>query len=293
MGWLYRWSSLLRWYDLSLGYNRLIVLLSAVAGALGLVVGLSGEGAVVATVGRAAVAGLTAFGAAAVAKEIDPDHPRSAVLATAVAIPAAWIAMPESLPALLWLLLLLRFINRATGLPPKWTDTLALLLLAGWLMWLGGPFFPGLRFASPLFGVLTGAALITDALLPNGRRAHGPLGGLAVAGAVAYWLVNAARFAATPHETSLVILLLAIAVATIGVILTCYVILMPGDATGRPLDSARFQAAQIVALAVGLSFASWHGNAGATLFVALWAALVGAIITSWAIIGARRAPASS
>ena len=116
--------------------------------------------------------------------------------------------MPESLPALLWLLLLLRFINRATGLPPKWTDTLALLLLASWLMWLGGPFFPGLRFASPLFGVLTGAALITDALLPNGRRAHGPLGGLAVAGAVAYWLVNAARFAATPHETSLVILLL-------------------------------------------------------------------------------------
>ena len=38
MGWLYRWSSLLRWYDLSLGYNRLIGLLSAVAGALGLVV---------------------------------------------------------------------------------------------------------------------------------------------------------------------------------------------------------------------------------------------------------------
>ena len=157
MGWLYRWSSLLRWYDLSLGYNRLIGLLSAVAGALGLVVGLSGEGAVVATVGRAAVAGLTAFGAAAVAKEIDPDHPRSAVLATAVAIPAAWIAMPESLPALLWLLLLLRFINRATGLPPRWSDTLALLLLAGWLMWPGGPLFPGLRFATPLFGVLTGA----------------------------------------------------------------------------------------------------------------------------------------
>ena len=29
MAWLYRWSSLLRWYDLSLGYNRAIVLLSA------------------------------------------------------------------------------------------------------------------------------------------------------------------------------------------------------------------------------------------------------------------------
>jgi hypothetical protein len=293
MGWLYRWSSLLRWYDLSLGYNRLIVLLSAVAGVLGLALGLSGEASVAAAVGRAAVAGLTAFGTAALAKEIDPDHPRSAVLATALAIPAAWIARPESLPALLWLILLLRFINRATGLLPKWTDTLGLLLLAGWLMWPGGPLFPGLRFASPLFGVLTGAVLIVDALLPNGRRAHGVLGGLVVAGSVAYWLVNAARFLSTPHETWLVVLLLAITMATIGVILTCYVILMPGDATGRPLDSARFQAAQIVALAAGLSFASWHGNAGATLFVALWAALVGAIITHWVIIGARHAPVSS
>lgn len=114
-----------------------------------------------------------------------------------------------------------------------------------------------------------------------------------MAGSVAYWLVNAARFLSTPHETWLVVLLLAITMATIGVILTCYVILMPGDATGRPLDSARFQAAQIVALAAGLSFASWHGNAGATLFVALWAALVGAIITHWVIIGARHAPVSS
>lgn len=292
MGWLYRWSSLLRGYDLSLGYNRVIVLLSVVAGALGLALTVPSEASIAAVLGRAAVAGLNAFGAAAVAKEIDPDHPRSAVLAAAVAIPATWIAMPESLPALLWLLLLLRFINRATGLPPRWSDTLGLLLLAGWLMWPGGPLLPGLRFATPLFGVLTGASFIADALLPDGRRAHGILGGLVLAGAVAYWIANAARFASTPHETWLVVLLVAITVATIGVILTCYVILMPGDATGRPLDSLRFQAAQIVALGVGLSFASWHGRAGATLFVALWAALVGAIIMYWVNAGARPAPAS-
>lgn len=293
MAWLYRWSSLLRWYDLSLGYNRAIVLLSAVAGALGLAVGLLGGATMAAAFGRAAVAGLTAFGAAALAKELDPDHPRSAVLAAALAIPAAWFARPDSLPALLWLLLLLRFVNRATGLAPKWTDTLALLLLAGWLMWTGGPLFPGLRFATPLFAVLTGAVLIIDALLPHGRRVHGLLGGLVVAGALAYWLINAAHFPAAPHETWLAVVLLAIASAIIGVILTCTVILMPGDATGRPLDSSRFQAAQIVALAAGLSFASWHGHAGAALFVALWAALVGAIISHWVTIGAHQTPATS
>jgi hypothetical protein len=293
MDWLYRLSSLARWYDLSLGYNRVIVLLSAVGGALGFVISWLGDPSLVAAIGRAAVAGLNVFGAAALAKEIDPDHPRSAVLAAAVAIAAAGVVRPESLPAILWLLLLLRFINRATGLAPKWTDTAALLLLAAWFLWRGGPLLPGLRFATPLFAVLTGAVLIVDALLPHGRRAHGPLGGVVVAGGLVYWAANAASFASTPHETWLTVVLLLITMATIGVILTCYVILMPGDATGRPLDSSRFQAAQIVALAVGLSFASWHGNAGATLFVALWAALVGAVITYWAIIGARRSPAST
>ena len=62
---------------------------------------------------------------------------------------------------------------------------------------------------------------------------------------------------------------------------------------GSKRMSDRLRTVSYTHLAVGLSFASWHGNAGATLFVALWAALVGAIITSWAIIGARRAPASS
>ena len=46
MGWLYRWSSLLRGYDLSLGYNRVIVLLSAVAGALGLALSVPSEASV-------------------------------------------------------------------------------------------------------------------------------------------------------------------------------------------------------------------------------------------------------
>ena len=108
----------------------------------------------------------------------------------------------------------------------------------------------------------------------------------------AYWIVNATSFGPRPHDTWLGVVLLTTAVALIGVILSCTVVLMPGDATGRPLDSSRFQAAQIVALSVGLSFASWHGNAGAVLFVALWAALVGATVVHWVVAGARRSPVS-
>ena len=283
MAFFHRWSSLLRAYDLSLGYNRLILLLSAGGGAVALVGGvLAGQGLWPALL-RAFVGGVTVFAAAALAKELDPDHPGSALVAAALALPLVWWAAgAASLLPLLWLVLLLRFINRSTGLAPKRTDTLALLLLAAWLSWT----------RSPLFGLLSGGALVVDALLPHGRRAHGPWGALVALPTVLFWIANADRFAPPVRpETWLVVVLLALTVMTIGVILTCYVILAPGDATGRPLDPARIQAGQIVALAAGLSFASWHGRAGATLFVALWAALAGTVVLYWLDLDSRRTTA--
>ena len=279
---IYRWTSLFRAYDLSLTSNRVILLLSALGGAMGFALGVFGSPDVWPAFGRVAVGGLTPFAAAAIAKELDPDHMLSAVLAAALALPAIWVAPAESLLPLLWLLISLRFINRSTGLAPRATDALALLLLSGWLVWMG----------SPLFGVLAGACFVLDALLPGGRRAHAALGGATILAAVAYWFANADRYGPQPHDTWLGVVLLTTAVALIGVILSCTVVLMPGDATGRPLDSSRFQAAQIVALGVGLSFASWHGHDGAALFVALWAALVGAVIMHWIIISQRHTPAT-
>lgn len=279
---IYRWTSLFRAYDLNLTANRIILLLSALGGAIGFALGLSNAPGLWPAFIQAAVGVATPFAAAAIAKELDPDHMLSAVLAAALALPAVWVAPAESLLPLLWLLIGLRIINRSTGLAPRATDALALLLLSGWLVWIG----------SPLFGVLAGAILVLDALLPGGRRVHAILGAATVVAAVAYWIANASRFGSQPHDTWLGIVLLTTTIALIGVILSCYVILMPGDATGRPLDSARFQAAQIVALAVGLSFASWHGHDGTALFVALWTALVGAVIMHWIIISKRHTPAT-
>lgn len=282
MAQLYRLSSLWRSYDLSLGYNRLILLLTALGAAVGLGRGLLVGQPFVPTLPSAFLGGVTVFIAATLAKEIDPDHPQSAVLAAVLALPAVWVANLMSLPALLWLLLVLRFVNRSTGLAPKVTDALVLLVIGGGLAWL----------VSPLFGVLSGGVLLLDALLPDGRRAHGPLGGLVMVAGVVYWLLNAGNFPPAPAPTWLVVALLALTIAAFGIILACYVILASGDATGRPVSSARFQAAQTIALAIGLCFASWHGVYGAVLFVALWAALVGAVIIHWLHAGSRRSAAS-
>ncbi len=281
---LYRWSSLLRAYDLRLGYNRVIVLLSALGAVVALVAGIIAGLPMSDVLLRAFAGGVTAFGAAGLAKELDPDHPGSAVAGAAMAIPLAWwVARPESLLPLLWLILILRFVSRSTGLPPKLTDALGLILLAGWLSWA----------RTPLFGILTGVVLVLDVLLPHGRRVFGWLGAPVALATGLYWALNAARYPSAQAETWLVVALLALTIAIIGVILTCYVILTPGDATGRPLEPVRVQAGQIVALTVGLFFASWHGDDGATLFVALWLALAGTVVLYWRDIDSRRATVPS
>lgn len=277
---LYRWSSLVRAYNVKLGYNRVIVLLSILGAAVALAAGAVAGQPLPALLLRALAGGVTVFAAAALAKELGPDHPGSAVASAALAVPLVWwVARPESLLPLFWLILSLRFVNRSTGLPPRITDTLGLILLAGWLSWT----------RTPLFGILTGVVLLLDVLLPDGRRVHGWLGAAVALVAGLGWAVNGERYPPAHAETWLIVVLLALTVAAIGVILNCYIVLAPGDATGRPLNPTRVQAGQIVALAVGLFFASWHGRDGATLFVGLWAALGGTVAQYWRDVNSRRA----
>lgn len=279
---LHRWSSLPRTYDLRLGHNRAILLLSLVGAAVALFAGVRGGLSPGALPARAVAGGLTVFATAALAKEIDPDHVGSALAGAALSVPAVWwVARPESLLPLLWLVLILRLINRSTGLAARPTDALAVLLLSAWLS----------STHSPLFGLLCGMALILDASLPHGRRVYAGLGAFAFLVAALFWGLNAGRFPATPPQTWLIVTLLLITMATIGVILSCYTIFARGDATRLPLDPSRVQAGQILALAVGLFFASWHGLEGATLFAALWAALGGTVVLYWSDTHSRQSAA--
>ena len=263
----HRWSSLVRRYDLGLGYNRLILLLTGAAVASGAAVGWLDGLPLSQVAWRAFAGGVTVFVAAVLAKEIDPDHPRSAVLAAALAIPTLWLARLSGLSFLLWLVLMLRFVNRSTGLAPKVTDTLALLAVTAWVGWA----------VSPFLAILAGGVLVLDGLLPDGRRAHVLPGVLVALAATAWLLLGAGLSTPTPSSPELTIVLLAVAVAFIGVILASYQITAVGDATGRPLQVARVQAAQAVGLGVALLMASWAGPEGVVLASALWAALLGAV----------------
>lgn len=259
----YRWSALIRSYDLTLRHNQLILLLTLAGAGLAF---LTGETSVSwSSLYRAILGGITVFAAGALAKEVDPDRPRSALFAAVLALGVAWIALPASLLALLWLGGALRFLNRTTGLRPLPTDTLFLLALTAWLSWR----------EIPLFGLLFGGLLMLDAALPDGRRWHTGLGAALLIG-TAVWLWRG-DWPIEPLPAWLVLALLAIAVGFVAVILNSYQVAAVADATHSPLHPSRVQAGQVFALAAGLALASWRGASGVALFLALWAALLGVL----------------
>ncbi len=260
----HRLSALFRSYDLTLRHNQFILILTVVGAALAFV---AGEIAVSwSSLYRAALGGITVFAAGALAKEVDPDRPHASLAAAVLALGVVWVADPASPPALLWLVGALRFLNRATGLRPLPTDMLALLGLTAWLSWR----------EAPLFGLLFGALLMLDAVLPDGRRWQMWLGlALLIGSAVWLWLGD---WTIEPLPAWLVLVLLAVAIGFIVVILNSYHVQAVGDANGQRLDSSRVQAGQVFALAAGLALASGRGLSGVALFVALWAALVGVLV---------------
>ena len=273
----HRWSSLFRGYDPTLRYNQVLLILSAVGALLGFVLNDSASWP---RLYELVVAGAAVFLAGALAKELDPDRPGAALPAAVLTLAVAGRAEMINLVALLWLLACIRLINRSTGLRPKPTDILALLLIAAWLVWRVGP----------LFGALTGGILIADALLPDGRRVHAVIGAAVLIASTARLFLS--NWSITPPEPWLVLVLLVVAVIFIPVILSYSHVEAVGDATGKPLDPVRVQAGQTIALSAGLFFASWRGETGVMLLVALWTALLGSA-AHYLIVGRLRRPAAS
>lgn len=254
------WSSLYRGYDLKLRHNQLMLVLSAVGAVAGF---FFNKGTFWPNVYAAIIAGATMFAAGALAKELDPDGPLPALVATIVMLLLIWVAHPVGVVALFWLIGCVRFINRSSGQRPKPTDTLVLLVLAIWLSWQ----------EIPIFGILFGALLILEGLLPDGQRIYAALG-LVVLIICSTWLFLG-DWAANIPPFFLAVALLLIAVAFIAVILSSYHISTVGDTTGDPLNPSRVQAGQAIALSAGLFLASWRGETGVELLIALWAALLG------------------
>jgi hypothetical protein len=209
-------------------------------------------------------AGLVPFLTWALGRELDPDHDLSAFVGAALALVALFFVEFPSLFAMVWLLLLLRVVNRTVGLPATLFDTLTVLGLGIWLTWQG----------EWMAGLATALALLLDGLLPPALRRHLIAAVLALGGTVVILVVHGAA----PEGFSSLemgIPALVTAVLFLVVIVMSRRVQALGDVTGEPLRVERVQAAQGLALLTAVLYGVWSGSAGVLALLPLWAAMAG------------------
>lgn len=210
-------------------------------------------------------AGLVAFLAWALARELDPDHDLSAFVGITLALVALlFLGLPQFLP-LFWMLLALRIVDRTVGLPARPLDSLAIIGLGLWLTWQGGW----------IYGLATAAALFLDGWLEPPLRRHLLLSGIVLAATIVLALLgDAAPSGGWDSEMLRFVAYLAglmffITTDTLGdAEALC-------DVTGEPVRPARVRAAQMLALLTALLVTSGAGQQGLVALLPLWAAMLG------------------
>lgn len=209
--------------------------------------------------------GVMLFLAWAIAREIDPDFPRSALVAAGA---AAAILPGGSAPAgtSVALLLALRIVTRSPGKAPTLPDLVILPLLSAVVAWTPRGWLGGAAVA---------VALVVDARMPDpaGRRNY------AGAVAVAVAALAVALSAGTLRVGFTVPTPLGWAALAGGLLafpaMRRYVPQSVQDRSGSRITPGRLRAGRLIALGTGAAGLGLFGGAAAPLLAGMWASFVG------------------
>jgi hypothetical protein len=212
--------------------------------------------------------GLAVFLAWALCRELDPDHDLSAFVAASFALAGSWIWGAGSLGLMLWILLLLRIVNRTTGLRATILDSLGVLGLSAWLAWQGN------------WGYLVIAALglLLDGILRRGQQRQIALAALCLGLSAVVLILNGWIWHESGVSPIALVIALCLSALFIPVILASRKVNSLGDVNGDKLNPRRVQAAQALAVLAGIQAAIWSGTSGLTAFMPMWAAASGAAL---------------
>ena len=256
---LYQRTAIARPLDPAYPTNRAVLILLPVAALAGAVWALaSGAGG---AVSMALIAAAVAFGTWALARELAPDDNPAAFVAMALGLGSMGLWPKPSLALLFSTLMLVRIVNRTTGLTARVVDVVLVFGLVAWTAW---------STASPLVLVVAALAFGFDAILAEPARRHAWAAAVALAGALALGL-------STGLTTSELGGTAAWAVAVV-VVLYLWLIVStrridaPCDVTGEPNRPERIKAGMLVALLVA-GQALVHGNGGIAMAAPLWATM--------------------
>jgi len=251
--------------DPSYPTNRAIAVLTTVVTIAGAILHLLRGTTPLESVLWGIAAGLAVFLTWALGRELDPDHDLSAFVGAGLVFIALLLVDAPSLLLILWLLSVLRTVNRTVGLPAKPLDSLWVLGLSAWLTWQG----------YWMVGLVTAVAFLLDGLLPPPLRRQLLASGLAFLATVILSIFHGERAMETEPTMLVVVLSIAVVGLFLPVVATTREVEAVGDATRAPLIPRRVRTAQVLALLIALLFAWWDGASGVVALLPLWAAMIG------------------
>lgn len=190
----------------------------------------------------------------------------SAFVAFALALGGLCLWGLPQLSVLFWLILVVRVVNRTTGLPAGVLDAFGVLGLGLWLSYQGGWGY----------GVITALAFLLDAQLPARAWRQLAFAVLALVGAALAAILGGNQLWSGGVSLWGVVIALGGTALFLPLILESRTVDSVGDRTGKPLQSIRVQAAQILALVSGVGTALLGGTAALVSLTPLWAATLGA-----------------
>lgn len=275
-----RLSSLTRPVDLNYATNKLIVIISSLFFLAILILQFVFQKAsFFQGLDSGFNAGMSVFIAWAFAREIDPDSELSAFVAAFISALGFFFFPSPVLLILLLEILLLRLLNRSTGLPAKFLDLIILILLSSWI---------SVKY-SFIFGLSTTLVFFLDSFLPEPNRQSRIFGVIAIiltffftgisegfsflaaAGEKQIYLNSELN----PELAELGLFMLITTFLFIPKILSSRKITSTGDVTGIPLSPLRVQTAQLMALLSAVIYAIIKDWKGFENLLPLWAAILG------------------
>ena len=258
-------SSLSRPLDMDYPDNRLIVLLCVmifIASVLFRM--LSGDNLLPGIIWSIRAA-LSVFFAWALTKEIDPDHPESAMIAAGIGISGLFLFNYPSLLIALLLVSLFRMVNRTVGVPLTLYDSILIVITGIYLAYTG----------KWMYGIVMSIAFFMDAILTKPVKRHFLFASISlIAGLFGF---HGESIEIGPISGYYVIALLLLTLFFIFRIVLAEKSHSISDRSGDPLSDKRILATCIVALITGL-LAVPEGLTSIAETFPLWAAISGIIV---------------
>lgn len=262
---LYNFTSIGRPLDPAYPSNLAILWLIPLGAGLHALLASAGFSVETSSASAALSGGLAVLGLWALTRELAPDDNAAAFVSVALGFPAMLAFEAGSFLLLFTALLLVRIVNRSTGLPARLFDSLSLLGLVA---------FAAVSLEQPLLPVIAALAFLFDARLWGGHRRH--YVGAVVCAAIAAYVLYRSGFPVNPAlaaESAIALAAVPISLAFFAAIAATQHIESGCDVQGQRLDLARVRAGMLTGWLVPAQ-ALVVGDAAGRMNPLIWACLL-------------------